>query len=56
MLSHGYIKDNCDVYKWAAPEFLKQEAKELVQQSRQKVTGDKLPQALAPLATTGRLG
>ncbi len=28
MLSHGYIKNNFDVQKWAAPEFLEQAARE----------------------------
>jgi len=43
MLSHGYIKKDFDVYKWAAPEFLEKAAKELIQERWQKVTGDKLP-------------
>ena len=30
MLSHGYIKNDFDVQKWAAPEFLEQAAKELL--------------------------
>ena len=29
MLKHGYIKNNFDVRKWAAPEFLERAAKEL---------------------------
>ena len=32
MLSHGYIKNDFDVQKWAAPEFLEQAAKELLEQ------------------------
>jgi ABC-type nitrate/sulfonate/bicarbonate transport system substrate-binding protein len=43
MLSHGYIKNNFDVQKWAAPEFLEQAAKELINERWAKVTGDKLP-------------
>ena len=31
MLSHGYIKNDFDVKKWAAPEFLEQAAKELLE-------------------------
>ena len=31
MLSHGYIKNDFDVQKWAAPEFLEQAAKELLE-------------------------
>jgi ABC-type nitrate/sulfonate/bicarbonate transport system substrate-binding protein len=45
MLSHGYIKNNFDVQKWAAPEFLEQAAKELLNERWAKVTGDKLPVA-----------
>jgi len=51
MLSHGYIKNDFDVRKWAAPEFLEQAAKELVDERWKKVTGDKLPEA-----STMRLG
>jgi len=43
MLSHGYIKNDFDVKKWAAPQFLEQAAKELIEERWQKVTGDKLP-------------
>jgi ABC-type nitrate/sulfonate/bicarbonate transport system substrate-binding protein len=51
MLSHGYIKNNFDVQKWAAPEFLEQAAKELVNERWAKATGDKLP-----ATSTARLG
>jgi ABC-type nitrate/sulfonate/bicarbonate transport system substrate-binding protein len=44
MLSHGYIKNDFDVGKWAAPEFLEQAAKELLEERWKKVTGDKLPE------------
>jgi hypothetical protein len=47
MRSHGYIKNDFDVRKWAAPEFLEQAAKELVDERWKKVTGDKLPEASA---------
>jgi len=30
MLSHGYIKNDFDVNKWAAPEFFEQAASELL--------------------------
>jgi hypothetical protein len=45
MLSHGYIKKDFDVQKWAAPQFLEQAAKELINERWQKTTGDKLPTA-----------
>jgi len=51
MLSHGYIKNDFDVQKWAAPEFLEQAAKELINERWEKVTGDKLP-----TASTARIG
>ena len=44
MLSHGYIKHDFDVQKWAAPEFLEQAAKELVEERWAKVTAAKLPE------------
>jgi ABC-type nitrate/sulfonate/bicarbonate transport system substrate-binding protein len=47
MLSHGYIKNDFDVQKWAAPEFLEAAAKELIEERWAKVTGDKLPAASA---------
>jgi ABC-type nitrate/sulfonate/bicarbonate transport system substrate-binding protein len=47
MVSHGYIKNDFDVKKWAAPEFLEQAAKELINERWAKVTGDKLPAASA---------
>ncbi len=45
MLSHGYIKNDFDVKKWAAPEFLEQAAKELVEQRWKKEITAKLPEA-----------
>jgi ABC-type nitrate/sulfonate/bicarbonate transport system substrate-binding protein len=45
MLSHGYIKKDFDVQKWAAPEFLEQAAKELLEERWKKTTGEKLPDA-----------
>ena len=45
MLSHGYIKNDFDVKKWAAPEFLEQAAKELIEERWKKATGEKLPEA-----------
>jgi ABC-type nitrate/sulfonate/bicarbonate transport system substrate-binding protein len=56
MLSHGYINNDFDVKKWAAPEFLERAAKELVEERWKKVTGDKLPDATELLAETPRMG
>ncbi len=39
MLSHGYIKNDFDVQKWAAPEFLEQAAKELLEAEWKKKMG-----------------
>ena len=43
MLSHGYIKNDFDVYKWAAPEFLEKAAKELIEEEWKKKAAAKLP-------------
>ena len=56
MLSHGYIKNDLDVYKWAAPQFLEQAAKELVEERWQMVTTEKLPDPSVLQASTRRLG
>ena len=56
MLSHGYIKNDFDVKKWAAPEFLEQAAKELLEEQWQKVTTAKLPETSVLQASTKRLG
>jgi len=50
MLKHGYIKNDFDVSKWAAPEFLERAAKELVEAQWEKVRQEKLSQP------AGRLG
>jgi ABC-type nitrate/sulfonate/bicarbonate transport system substrate-binding protein len=47
MLSHEYIKNDFEVQKWAAPEFLEAAAKELIEERWKKVTADKLPEATA---------
>ena len=44
MHKKGYIKNDFDVNEWAAPEFLEQAAKELLEEKWQKVTTDKLPE------------
>ena len=56
MLSHKYIKNDFDVQKWAAPEFLEQAARELLEAQWKKTTQSKLPKAADPLASSGRIG
>jgi ABC-type nitrate/sulfonate/bicarbonate transport system substrate-binding protein len=56
MLSHGYIKNDFDVHKWTAPEFLEQAARELLEEEWKKKTTEKLPKTAEPLASGGRLG
>jgi ABC-type nitrate/sulfonate/bicarbonate transport system substrate-binding protein len=43
MLSHSYIKNDFDVEKWAAPEFLKQAGKELLEDMIKEKTQQKIP-------------
>jgi ABC-type nitrate/sulfonate/bicarbonate transport system substrate-binding protein len=56
MLSHGYIKNDFDVQKWAAPEFLEKAARELLEIEWKLRTTAKLPQAADPLQSSGRIG
>ncbi len=56
MLSHGYIKNDFDVRAWAAPEFLDQAARELLEEEWQKRTTAKLPEAADSLVSGGRIG
>jgi ABC-type nitrate/sulfonate/bicarbonate transport system substrate-binding protein len=56
MLSHGYIKNDFDVQKWAAPVFLEKAARELLEIEWKLRTTSKLPQAADPLNTGGRIG
>ena len=56
MLSHAYIKNDFDVNEWAAPEFLEQAARELLEEEWKKRTRAKLPQAADPLQSGKRLG
>ena len=55
MLSHGYIKNDFDVKKWAAPEFLEQAARELLEEEWSKRTTAKLPKTATSLSGS-RLG
>jgi len=45
MLSHGYIEHDFDVYEWAAPEFLEQASKELIEEEWMKRSAARLPEA-----------
>ena len=56
MLSHEYIKNDFDVNEWAAPEFLEQAARELLEEEWAKRTRAKLPQTADPLQGAGRIG
>ena len=56
VLSHGYIKNNFDVYEWAAPEFLEQAARDLLEEEWAKRTTSKLPETADALQTGERLG
>ena len=42
MLSHGYIKNDFDVHEWAAPEFLEEAAKQLLEEEWARVTMAKI--------------
>jgi ABC-type nitrate/sulfonate/bicarbonate transport system substrate-binding protein len=56
MLRHGYIKNDFDVKKWAAPEFLEKAARELLEEQWKTVTTEKLPEASVLQASTRRIG
>ena len=46
MLSHGYIKNDFDVHEWAAPEFLEQAARELLEEDGRKEPLQSFPRRL----------
>jgi len=56
MLSHGYIKHDFDVMKWAAPEFLEKAAKKLLEERWKKETSAKLPETTELQAASRRVG
>ena len=56
LLSHGYIKKDFDVHKWAAPEFLEQAARDLLEDEWKMRTTAKLPKTAAPLGRSKRMG
>jgi len=43
MFSHGYIKNDFDVEKWAAPEFLEQAAIEVLRRNGREGAGASFP-------------
>ncbi len=45
MLSHGYIENDFDVQKWAAPEFMEQAAKEILEEEWKRRSQLRLPKA-----------
>ena len=56
LLSHDYIKKDFDVHKWAAPEFLEQAARDLLEDEWKMRTTSKLPKTAAPLGRSKRMG
>jgi len=56
MLRHGYIKNDFDVKKWAAPEFLEKAAKILLEEQWMKTTSAKLPDSKKLFEETKRIG
>jgi ABC-type nitrate/sulfonate/bicarbonate transport system substrate-binding protein len=56
MLSHSYIANDFDVHEWAAPEFLEQAARELLEEEWLKRSTSRLPQGTELHAASTRLG
>lgn len=56
MKKNGYIKNDFEVHKWAAPEFLEKAARELLEEEWQLRTTSKLPKAAKSLKSNSRLG
>jgi ABC-type nitrate/sulfonate/bicarbonate transport system substrate-binding protein len=56
MLRHGYIKSDFDVRAWAAPEFLEQAARELIEEQWKKKTMEKLPEPSELQTQSRRIG
>ncbi|MFO1392181.1 MAG: hypothetical protein U1F09_00270 [Steroidobacteraceae bacterium] len=46
LLSHGHIKNDFDVQMWAAPEFLQQAAREVVEEEWQRRSRARLPKSV----------
>ena len=56
MLKHGYMKNDFDVQEWAAPEFLEQATKQLIEEEWKKKTTSKLPEGSELQVASVRLG
>jgi ABC-type nitrate/sulfonate/bicarbonate transport system substrate-binding protein len=56
MLSHGYIKNDFDVNKWAAPQFLEQAMTEVLKEEWERRSWSKLPAGGGLEAEGTRLG
>ena len=56
MFKNGYIKNDFDVAKWAAPEFLEKAARELIEEKWKKVTQEKLPSPTELQTESRRIG
>ncbi len=56
MLKHGYIRNDFDVRKWAAPEFLEKAAQQLIEERWKQATADKLPEPTELRASSRLLG
>jgi len=54
MLSHGYIKRDFDVREWAAPKFLEEASKQLLEEEWTMRSTAKLPEP-TKLETTGHM-
>ncbi|MGK2964813.1 MAG: ABC transporter substrate-binding protein [Tepidiformaceae bacterium] len=56
MLSHGYIHNDYDVNEWAAPQFLQEAAKQLLEEEWKMITTSKLPEPTELQMGHARLG
>ncbi|MGB9345929.1 MAG: hypothetical protein WCA90_07835, partial [Ilumatobacteraceae bacterium] len=56
MFSHGYIDNDYDVNEWAAPEFLEQAARELLEEDWTRQSTSKLPEPTELDVPNTRLG
>ena len=56
MLRNGYIKNDFDVHAWAAPEFLEEAAKQLIEEAWKRESTEKLPETSELQATSRRIG